>query len=127
MPRHPVRLCTHCKPAAEWPASSPYNLCPRCQKNTTASSSTIAPDYAAAFTLFQHYEAVREFDAKADAEALKQREEWDASMEALLERTPTIPDPSPYTNPPPRRPTRLSPQDVRFYTDNNADEDADYA
>jgi hypothetical protein len=93
MTMHPVRRCSPCD--ENWPATSTYNLCPRCQRNTYASTDDVAPDRAAALKQAARYQAIRDFDAQADAAAQQRADDWAAEMNALLALTPSIPDPTP--------------------------------
>lgn len=88
----PVRRCVPCD--RDWPNLSAYNLCPRCLKCTFAHAVLDAPDYPKAREDAARYEKIREFDAKCDAAALKQRGEWDLEMEALLAATSSTAPPA---------------------------------
>lgn len=90
----PVRRCAACD--TDWPNKSDYNLCPRCQRCTFASTALgAAPDYREAATAAARFKRIRDFDAKCDAEAQKTFLDWAAAMDALLAHGPTIPDPEP--------------------------------
>ncbi len=111
MSKFHVRRCAACD--HDWPAAAEYNLCPRCQRNTYASTDDTVPNYADARKLAARYEAVRAFDAKADAAHAKARQAWNFEMNTLLAQTTSIPGPPAAGWPTdPQRPT--NPQDVRF-------------
>lgn len=102
MPRdteHPVRRCPPCD--RDWPNSKVYNLCPRCQRCTWATTADEYPDSKAASDDAARFKRYREFDAEADAAAQQRADTWAADMNALLELTPSIPDPAPPAEPHP--------------------------
>jgi predicted nucleic acid-binding Zn-ribbon protein len=87
-----VRRCAHCD--RDWPPHQDYNLCPRCQRNTFHSTAEEPADRKVAEFDANRYAEIRAFDAAADAAAQQRWDEWVADMELLLERTPSIPDPT---------------------------------
>lgn len=87
----PCRRCAPCD--RDWPNVSAYNLCPRCQKCTFAHAVIDPPDYPQAKEDAARYKAIRDFDAAADAGTLPHQTKWAKEMEALLAKTPSIPDP----------------------------------
>lgn len=89
----PCRRCATCD--RDWPNLAAYNLCPRCLKCTFAHTVFDAPDYPQAREDAARYKKIRDFDAKADAAAQQRADDWVDEMEALLARTPSIPDPEP--------------------------------
>lgn len=90
---HPVRRCSPCD--RDWPNTSTYNLCPRCQRCTWASTAEAIPSSTDAITDAARYRKIREFDAKCDAAAQLAEDAWAREWNALLELTPSIPDPTP--------------------------------
>lgn len=96
-PQHPVRRCAPCD--ENWPNTSDYNLCPCCLRNTYASTDDVIPMASAAKQRAERYNRIRAFDAERDRQVEVERAMWNEQMNALLELTPSIPDPSP--GPPP--------------------------
>lgn len=93
----PVRRCAACD--QDWPNSADFNLCPRCQRCTFASTTTDAPSWPQARAELERYKKIRAFDAECDAKAAAAADAWAKEWNALLELTPSIPDPTP----PPRK------------------------
>jgi len=75
----PCRRCAPCD--RDWPNLAAYNLCPRCQKCTFAHAVIDAPDYPQAKVDAERYQAIRDFDAAADAGQLEHQQRWVAEME----------------------------------------------
>lgn len=115
----PVRRCAPCD--EDWPNQAVYNLCPRCQRNTYASTASDAPDRKEAAAKADRYQAIREFDAACDLKAEMDRLEWAAGMEALLAQTRSIADPPRHDDLDPGLPSLSeltdprNAQDVRFH------------
>jgi hypothetical protein len=91
MAKHPTQRCAPCD--TDWPAIPEYNLCPRCQRCTYASSEDVAPDRKLAKAEAEYHERVRAFDAECDAAHAAATDAWVKDMNALLEQTSYIPDP----------------------------------
>lgn len=92
MSDHPVRRCAPCN--LNWPGHSEYNLCPRCQRCTFATTDVDHPNAKEAKAERERYERIREFDAECDAAAQATTAQWIADMDVLLQTTPDIPDPA---------------------------------
>ena len=89
--QHPVRRCAPCD--TDWPNNSTYNLCPGCLRNTYASTADEIPNFKDAQLEAERFQRIRDFDAECDAKADAARAQWVAEWNALLELTPSIPDP----------------------------------
>lgn len=92
-PSYPTRWCSQCE--IDWPQHTTFNLCPKCGRNTKSEVSDVKPDETAARVLAAKYRRYAAFDAACDAQHEAKSDAWVAEMEALLERTPSIPDPEP--------------------------------
>lgn len=82
MPDHTMHRtfrCSHCD--MEWPALPAYNLCPKCERCTWASTTDTQPSQSALFTLAQKHIKFREqynkIEKARDAAAQQEIDELD--------------------------------------------------